>query len=84
VREDFKKVISLIAVSNQSLIRNEDLMKLQREVATLHARLRERTDPLLNDIERLLQLPAGREFFSSLVKEAKEKLAEIAKLEKID
>jgi len=32
----------------------------------------------------LLQLPAGREFFSSLVKEAKEKLAEIAKLEKID
>ena len=84
IREDFKKVIPLIAVSNQSLVRNEDLMKLQREVATLHARLRERTDPLLNDIERLLQLPAGREFFSSLVKEAKEKLAEIAKLKKVD
>lgn len=42
-----------------------------------------RTDPLLQDIEQLSQIPGGREFFSSIVEEAKAKLAEMLKLQKI-
>ena len=43
-----------------------------------------RTHPLLQDIEQLSQLlPGDREFFSSIVSEAKSKLAEMLKLQKI-
>ena len=41
-----------------------------------------RLDPLLKDIEELSQLPGGREFFSSIVEDAKAKLAEMLKLQK--
>ena len=41
-----------------------------------------RTDPLLEDIEQLSQLPGGREFFSSIVDDAKTKLAEMLKKQK--
>lgn len=40
-----------------------------------------RLDPLLKDIEQLSQLPGGREFFSSIIKDAKAKL-EMLKLQK--
>jgi len=36
--------------------------------------MRQIEDPLLKDIEKLLQLPGGRKFFASKVKDAKEKL----------
>lgn len=42
------------------------------------------TDPLLQDIEQLSQLPSGREFLSKMVDYAKNKLAETLKLEKIE
>jgi len=41
-----------------------------------------RTDPLLQNIEQLSQLPGGREFFSSIVEDANAKLAEMVKRQK--
>ena len=38
-------------------------------------------DELLQDIEQLSHLPGGREFFSSIVEDAKTKLAEMLKLQ---
>lgn len=41
------------------------------------------TDPLLQDIERLSQMPGGRRFFREMVEDAKSKLAEMLKLEEV-
>lgn len=43
-----------------------------------------RMDPLIRDIEQLTQLPGGREFFSSIVDDAKDKLAKMLRLQKIE
>lgn len=84
IRDDFRKVIPLIAVSNQSVIGSEELIKLRGEVERLHTRLSERTDPLLNDIERLTKIPGGREFFSEIVADAKAKLARVLEKQKLE
>ena len=41
-------------------------------------------DPLLHDIQTLSQIPAVREYFQSIVENAKVKLAEMLKLQKIE
>lgn len=84
IRDDFRKVIPLIAVSNQSVIGSEELIKLRGEVERLHTRLSERTDPLLNDIERLTKIPGGREFFSEIIADAKAKLARVLEKQKLE
>ena len=43
--------------------------------------IRQTVDPLLKDIEKLSQLPGGRKFFASIVKDAKEKLSDILELQ---
>lgn len=43
-----------------------------------------RADPLLQDIEQLTQLPHGREFFNSIVEDAKAKLAEMLKQQRLE
>ena len=43
--------------------------------------IRQTEDPLLKDIEKLLQLPGGRKIFASKVKDAKEKLSDILELQ---
>ena len=57
------------------------IMELRRKVAELNEKL-EKRDPLLRDIEVLSQLPGGREFFSSIVEDAKARLAEMLKKQK--
>lgn len=58
----------------------KELELLRRELARVS---RVKADPLLKDIERLAQLPGGKQLFASIVKDAKEKLAEMLKMQEV-
>jgi len=66
----------------------EELRKSVKELRQENHALRERLNhletPLLADIERFTQIPGGKEFFSSIVDDAKEKLAKMLEKQKIE
>lgn len=84
---DEKQALELMETQKEL---EEMLKKREKEQHQLEAKIQEleaklaRTDPILKEIEQLSQLPGGREFFNSIVKEAKDKLAKMLELQKIE